>query len=154
MQHRPVGQDDEFLRPVRIDDHRAVGLLVIPDRLSGRLDHFQRPDDTLAVSRPQSLCHFGIASRQFRVENRRPFFNQPAAQPVADFVRDDRHVRQSPGQRLEIKPRAADDDGKTRLPTQIRKQDGNIPQPFTRGIEAACRHMAVKQMRHALHFFF
>lgn len=49
MQHRPFRQDDEFLRPVGVDNHRAPGLLEIPDRFPRRLKHFKRPDDTLPV---------------------------------------------------------------------------------------------------------
>ena len=113
LQFVALRMQENLDRAIRIDDRRQSLAVPVGDRPAGRLQHFQRPQNSRAVARHDPAGGDRIARAKFGMQGLDALRLQPRPQGRADRGIDRRDRGKPAHQRLEIEPGAA---GKDRAP--------------------------------------
>ena len=121
-QQQPVPDDEE-----EVPELPRGRLLPVRQRPPRRLPHLPGAQGPLWIGGTQKRGGSGIHRRQPRMQSRHADLLQQGAGIGADGGRNGRYLRQAFGQRREIKPGAADKDGKLVLrPRRIQRRPRSV----------------------------
>jgi len=144
-------RDDDPEEPLGMQHGSGIRALPLGERNRGRVDHFQRAQETLGIAGAKSCRHDGIARLQRTMQSLRA---DPLGFPAPMRANLRRHVGdlgKPLGERLEIEAGAADEDRQAPLDFRIAQCVRHVFEKTAYRVALAGGNRAVETMRGTLH---